>query len=787
MTAMEKEETLVIDLDELEKTGALPEERLFYADTFNDFKEQIIRKTSTNVSHIRNKDVVTYVHKPCYFVNGGRGSGKSTILFALQDALCNKNHDVKMRLLASIDPTELSDAESFFIHLLGHVQKCLNESTKGDCYRNDYKFERKKVYDTLHKMSRGLALIAKKTENIEHLSDAEFFVQDSIVECISGAHLKAKFAELVDSLCKLLGVDALLVTVDDGDMNFNKCSEVFETVRKYLLTPRMVYVFAGDQKLYTMVVRGMQMRHFGKYSLDYDEERKSQIIHLLDNLEEQYIIKLFPAENRIVLSDFGGILSKNPQIKHHGKPKFQAIGIKEFIKQLEELKVVDDGEAITRFLSLLSVRSALQLLAYWVRHMNLCAEAQKNNMLFFCDGVQHVVSHALIKYGVEVNAVRRNAPYGLLRFILLHIQHLKQGLCGLCMRPGMGDDLLQMVSFYLSAEFYRLVNRRSDIIACILNIFPYYNKYGEYEGHSDVLVNHLSVTSVQRIGAECTDIMLHMNNRKDRETRPFAYGVMPVFSQAYKNCNLGIERVSFDDFMLQLMETVLNEPILDNIMYFLAVYHLLSRSRIDELSVSCLSIYNILATIQRLMACAPDATDTMVEDILFEFKEITVDIRDAEKFRKLAPKLSAMEELQSYDNKEILVYRFVLHLRSLSACKGVVKEIIKNLSYTEELRYSTQSLYMCWECFMRKCGEVTESARIRAVKCDDLVRADTLIEKYLIAFDNALYDSLVIENNLEALPLIDFPLYKSIVTPPEKLAALMSAVNISTAGNPDAD
>ena len=100
------------------------------------------------------------------------------------------------------------------------------------------------------------------------------------------------------------------MTIDDADMNFSKCKDVFYFVIKYLVTPRMLFIFAGDLKLYTEVVRGMQISHFEKRSFKYDKWRSSNIFGLVDNLEDQYIMKLFPAENRINLSDFGSVLAR---------------------------------------------------------------------------------------------------------------------------------------------------------------------------------------------------------------------------------------------------------------------------------------------------------------------------------------------------------------------------------------------------------------------------------------------------------------------------------------------
>lgn len=49
-----------------------------------------------------------------FFINGGRGSGKSTFLQSLRKSLCEPTHyECKIDVLAEVDPTELADTEDF--------------------------------------------------------------------------------------------------------------------------------------------------------------------------------------------------------------------------------------------------------------------------------------------------------------------------------------------------------------------------------------------------------------------------------------------------------------------------------------------------------------------------------------------------------------------------------------------------------------------------------------------------------------------------------------------------
>ena len=497
-----------INLDELEKNGHLEEGELIYREEYDRLCKGIIQKVSRNVKEADSHSA-DLMNQPCFFINGGRGSGKTTLLRAVRHKLCSENAQKgsKIHELAAIDPTELAETENFFIHILGRVQKKLSDIKSEHTLNDEDKAHLRNAYTSIRKMSKGLGLLVRRPEDGGNSSDAGFFVQQRVEDCVSGLELKQEFAKLVQTLCKLFKVDALLVTVDDADMNFNKCSEVFETVRKYLINTRMVFVFAGDLKLYPMVVRAMQLNHFGDLALSHDKKCEEHRFQLLDVLEDQYAMKLFPVENRIELSDFSLVYERCPIIRYFlpGETKAREEKLDSFIKCIMSLVFKDTftQEPWLSYIKKLSTRSALQLLSYWSNHRN-----DGNSAIWWCEGIKKVVLHSLIKLRIGTIESRNKALVDLIQAVTNFVKGTNMGISGAGLLPGMGDVSQQMASFYLSAETVCRIRNLGDALFYILSIFPRMQcgpKLAQYfqDGGSEN-----DISQLLQLGADCTAMML---------------------------------------------------------------------------------------------------------------------------------------------------------------------------------------------------------------------------------------------------------------------------------------
>jgi hypothetical protein len=99
----------------------------------------------------------------------------------------------------------------------------------------------------------------------------------------------------------------LLFAFDDADTNSKHAIELLEMIRNYLDTPRALVLLTGDLELYALLVRqnfrteltqGNPSEWGGQNA---SNDRSVQQSRMLDHLEEQYLLKLFPVQERHIL------------------------------------------------------------------------------------------------------------------------------------------------------------------------------------------------------------------------------------------------------------------------------------------------------------------------------------------------------------------------------------------------------------------------------------------------------------------------------------------------------
>lgn len=734
---MEQKQEIIIDLEGLEKTEAFEEKDLIYHTEFEKLRKGILSLVAENKK--AEKHQLRY--QPCFFINGSRGSGKTTLLRALQKRVCsNEPGNARIHLLAEIDPTKLSDGENFFIYIISYVQKEIVDITKRcgdiDCRENLYELRRE-----ISKLAEGLAALIHQPGPMDNMGDAQFYVQESVEGGMSSAHLHSMFFSIVERFCKLIRVDALMIMVDDADMNFNKCRDVFETIRKYLLNRHMVFVFAGDLRLYTHVVRGMQMRHFGEMALKYDSERRKQRLNLLDDLEEQYIMKLFPINNHVRLSGFGRVMNQaGIRISYRDATNEQhEKDLKKYIDEYLPEKVTCYVPALMRkCLSMLHMRSALQLLACWTRN-SYEGMSEKDACLAWSRGVALVTSHALMKYNIEPSNIYEGDLHTLISTIRHFVPKLKMGMDGAMLLHSVGSELNQLASFFLSTEVSRQVRSHQDQLYYMLVLFCMLQKDATTElTLQSNIVCETPLFYARQIASNFTALMLPVWKGTERLQKRFANGVVPLLSyDQIPNAKVQ-KRQSVHKCMAEMLETLEKKPDRDALLYYLAIVHSLSVIVENNRSYYCLSVYNMIAwaiQLLQVMSYSAEKRKDYIKDFTFNIRDIKSTVRYVEASG------SYVGNEQSEDLLEELSDKFEKVLEQNDALvDDVVNKIEKWIEdcHEQKILVTTASMVNCWHAFMRESMLATKAARVISADARDLVMAGNLFAEYMSAWNKAL-------------------------------------------------
>ena len=267
----------------------------------------------------------------------------------------------KYIFLKPVDPTLLEHTEKFLSVILARIVEMVSKRLKNSCIDEENYFiddDCNKIYNSGNKQVNCIESYYKALENLSKSLEAiKTLEKDVGIEEIasnkSSLKLEQHAHEFFQVVCKMFGANAIVMLIDDVDMAFDKGFDVLEVVRKYLASPYLIPIVAGDMKLYREIVETQfidkidfykdisaynQMKSIFekgcaseresnrnwdnlKFGCDQEllvknrEELKNKR-NLIDNLVKQYLEKLFPNEYHIKLKDIFSILKeKNVQIK----------------------------------------------------------------------------------------------------------------------------------------------------------------------------------------------------------------------------------------------------------------------------------------------------------------------------------------------------------------------------------------------------------------------------------------------------------------------------------------
>lgn len=244
-------------------------------------------------------------------IEGGRGSGKTTFLLTALQRLDNpKDGGIasiaqKLHVLPMIDPTLIETKENVIIVILSMIETAIAHSNVN--------------VDTLtksrHDLAEGLGLldgIGANTVYGSEWEDASWVMSRGLNKAMKGRLFERKLGTYIEDALQALNKQAFVLAFDDVDTNFSLGHTILETIRKYLTSPRLVLLVSGDLDLYGRLLRRGIYETFGDKVLKNDPgiigEDKHDIANAVLELEEQYLLKVVPPQNRVSMLALGGII-----------------------------------------------------------------------------------------------------------------------------------------------------------------------------------------------------------------------------------------------------------------------------------------------------------------------------------------------------------------------------------------------------------------------------------------------------------------------------------------------
>ena len=320
-----------------------------------------IGKDKTSEKHVINR-----VHNTIS-IFGDRGTGKTSFIRSLFDEIekrCKGKDEVM--ILGLIDPTLMEEKAHIFLLIISlindRVKKVIEEGTcepGGEAYK-----QRMDWNACVKKLAKGLPSLDKVGNDYNNTSwqDDEFIMRKGLDDIMAAYQLEENFHKMVDMALKILGKKAFVVAFDDIDINMEKGWRVLETIRKYLTTPKIISLLSGNMYLYNLNVRGQQWEQFGTRLLS--KERRDYHT-LVNQLENQYMLKVFKAENRLHLySLLYSIRLHNMEYQVKGAVKNETKIIEAYKQVLKNFGICSAGsqKVFADYLMGLSIRSQINYL-----------------------------------------------------------------------------------------------------------------------------------------------------------------------------------------------------------------------------------------------------------------------------------------------------------------------------------------------------------------------------------------------------------------------------------------
>lgn len=239
-----------------------------------------------------------------------RGAGKTTFLLSAQERI-RKIYD-RAVCLRTIDPSAIECKQHPFVNVLASIHEKVEEFLKKDNLKQydfkncDYEIQ-KGFNDCYKKLLKGLPVIeGVGKENIyDDWDDDEFISIKGMEKAELSNNLNVLFHKYVRKALQLMDKDCFVVAFDDIDTNFQKGYQLLEVIRKYLTTPQVITILTGDLDLYGKLVRKATWQCFDKSFLkketEFADRAKREFAGMINQLENQYLVKILKPENRVHL------------------------------------------------------------------------------------------------------------------------------------------------------------------------------------------------------------------------------------------------------------------------------------------------------------------------------------------------------------------------------------------------------------------------------------------------------------------------------------------------------
>lgn len=423
--------TTIIDLNHSDSNAKLEVSQLVQQRSYNTLTNLIktdlerINKLYPLKNASRADNNYPYGSGLVYFIDGTRGAGKSTFLQSAFHALGNDKTKLSVSPLAYVDPSRIERSEIILLSILKELKNRITEARVGFALDGENLIER--FREQFKKLAGGLSLFSSNHDQLQDL-DPELFFEWGLERAGHSADLRKNLHALLDLACQALGVEALALAFDDADTHAQHARSLLECIRKYLDSPRLVVMVTGDIELYSLMVRDHFYDSLGDAKHGQAKERADQRHKMVDHLEDQYLLKLFPMHRRLQLRPLWNLLNHDEDRFRltHSKWDRQLTPnelVSTLIRRGLRIKNPRDLELYREFLLKQPLRSVLQVLSRCAPYLTPEGAGDQPDTWnlelseALSESLRALALGSLYKFGVDVDAIAAHELPALTRAV----------------------------------------------------------------------------------------------------------------------------------------------------------------------------------------------------------------------------------------------------------------------------------------------------------------------------------------------------------------------------------
>lgn len=429
-------------------------------------------------------DVMKNRRHDAILVSARRGDGKTTFLTDLlalaerhqSDGTALRNmlsaeypqNACSLYSLGIIDPTLIENKQNIVIIIIQKIKEAVDRHYEVVSPGEDARYDEFKKH--MHVLAGGLTLLDGIGEDAAYgkdWADPDFIMETGLDRAKAASAFEPMFHKYVEKACEFIKRDAFLLAIDDVDTWFERGWPVLEALRKYLATPRLKIVMAGDMSLYSLLVRQRQWKQITREFVEieagsaYGETRRRQLEDMVDTLQDQYLIKIAAPENRFDLKpllfyaqDPGVTLLSSRKIS---KEIAELDFMRDYARLILALTAREDRDTVRSILLRLPLRSTLQVLSgAWRLVTDEAGGSDARSRQAALDALRYVASTWLTRLDLDGSALRDAGPTRI--FGILAHWMTKQNLWSTMPRfhPDDSDDGRNLVTIYVAGTLVEI-------------------------------------------------------------------------------------------------------------------------------------------------------------------------------------------------------------------------------------------------------------------------------------------------------------------------------------------